>query len=442
MEAWRGGVLAGNMEGSEIVKETEHHRNSIFSQRLDRTTFTAYFLGAIVPLLALAFVVQRYAIPASPSTNQTIAMIGLVGSIAILSLLSFLVLRKTTHSTLDRIDRDNRRLSALLGASTTVTASEHASDIASTSVSCALELAGARAAFLLVRGKDPEAPAELFESAGTDVDKLFQTIGDRVTELAEIAMESGRPAIKNGSGNRGSIVVLPLAGESNWLGVLVVVHATQTTQFESNKMDALTTLAGLTSVAMRNADLRDAQRNFFSHMTEILVSALDAHLDYNNGHSNRVARNANPVGRALDFNDQQLQNLHFASLLHDVGMLKIDDSVKKNEKACEKHAELGYRMLARIRLWEGVAPIVHSHHEWYDGTGYPEGLAGDEIPLESRIISVCDAFDAMTSDTSYKVAMPKEAALEEIRTCAGTQFDPQIAKVFIDLVEQGLISSS
>jgi HD-GYP domain-containing protein (c-di-GMP phosphodiesterase class II) len=424
------------------VKESANHRNSIFSQRLDRTTFTAYFLGAIVPLLALAFVVQRYVIPASPAKNQVLAMIALVGSIAVLSLLSFLVLRKTTHSTLERIDRDNRRLSALLGASTTLTASEHASDIAATSVSCAVELAGAQAAYLLIRGKDPEAPAELFESAGTDIEKLFQAIGGRLTELAELAMNSGRPAIKNGSGDRGSLVVLPLAGESSWLGVLAVVHADQTTEFGSNKMDALTTLAGLTSVAMRNADLRDAQRNFFSHMTEILVSALDAHLDYNDGHSNRVARNANPVGRALEFDDNRLQNLHFASLLHDVGMLKIDSSVKKNDKSCEKHTELGYRMLARIRLWEGVAPIVHSHHERYDGTGYPEGLAGEEIPLESRIISVCDAFDAMTSDTSYKVAMSKEAALEEIRNCAGTQFDPRIAKAFLDLAEQGVISSS
>ena len=424
------------------MKESAHHRNSIFSQRLDRTTFTAYFLGAVVPLLALTFVVQRYVIPTIPAKNQVLAMIALVGSIAVLSLLSFLVLRKATHSTLERIDRDNRRLSALLGASTTLTASEHASDIAATSVSCAVELAGAQAAYLLIRGKDPEAPVELFESAGTDLEKQFKSIGGRLTELAELAMDSGRPAIKNGNNNRGSLVVLPLAGESSWLGVIAVVHATQTTQFESSKMNALTTLAGLTSVAMRNADLRDAQRNFFSHMTEILVSALDAHLDYNDGHSNRVARNANPVGRAMKFDDKRLQNLHFASLLHDIGMLKIDSSVKKSEKACQKHSELGYRMLARIRLWEGVAPIVHSHHEWYDGSGYPEGLAGDDIPLESRIISICDAFDAMISDTSYKVAMSKEAALEEIRNCAGTQFDPRIAKAFLDLAEQGLISSS
>jgi putative nucleotidyltransferase with HDIG domain len=424
------------------VGESEQHRNSIFSQRLDRTTFTAYFLGAVIPLLALGFVVERYVIPTLPDKGQIVGMMILVGSIALLSLLSFFVLRKVTHSTLERIDSDNLRLATLLGASTTLTASEHASDIAATAVTCAVELTGAQAAYLLVRGKDPETPAELFESAGTGVEKIFQSLGGRMAELADLSMESGRPAIKNGSGGRGSIVVLPLAGETTFLGVLAIVHDKPANNFEGSKMDTLTTLAGLTSVAMRNADLRDAQRNFFSHMTEILVSALDAHLDYHDGHSNRVAQYANRVGRTLKLDDSRLQNLHFASLLHDVGMLKIDRAIPKGDKACEKHAELGYRMLARIRLWEDVAPIIHSHHERFDGTGYPEGLAGEEISLESRIITVCDAFDSMTSNTSYKVAMPFEAAVEEVRTCTGTQFDPRVAEVFLALVDQGVISES
>jgi HD-GYP domain-containing protein (c-di-GMP phosphodiesterase class II) len=434
----RGGIQA--VYGSELVEETSHHRNSIFSQRLDRTTFTAYFLGAVVPLLALGFVVDRYVIPTIPEKGQIIGMIALVSSIAILSLLSFLVLRKTTHSTLARIDRDNRRLSALLGASTNLTASEYASDIATTSVACAVELTGAQAAYLLVRGKDPEEPAELFESAGTDIEKLFKSIGGRITELAELAMNSGRPAIKNGSGNRGGLVVLPLAGESSWLGVLAVVHARSASEFEGSRMDALTTLAGLTSVAMRNADLRDSQRNFFSHMTEILVTALDVHLDYNNGHGTRVAQTANRVGRAMNLDDGRLQNLHFASLLHDIGMLKFDKSIHKGDKVCQKHAEIGYRMLVRIRLWEDVAPIVHCHHERYDGTGYPQGLAGEEISLEARIITLCDAFDAMTSNSSYKAAMSFEAAVEEVRSCTGTQFDPRVSEAFLDLVAQGAIS--
>jgi len=122
-------------------------------------------------------------------------------------------------------------------------------------------------------------------------------------------------------------------------------------------------------------------------------------------------------------------------------MLKFDKSVPKNDKTCQKHAELGYRMLARIRLWEDVAPIVHSHHERYDGTGYPQGLAGDDISLEARIVTLCDAFDAMTSNSSYKVAMSFEAAVEEVRSCTGTQFDPRVAKAFLDLVAQGAISA-
>ncbi len=422
------------------MRKAATHRNSIFSQRLDRTTFTAYFLGAIVPLLALGYVVDHYVMPTLPTKGQAIALGALVSSIALLSLLSFLVLRKTTHSTLERIDQDNHRLTALLGASTNLTASEYASDIAATAVTCAAEITGAQAAYLLVRGKDAQTPAELFESVGAEAETLFQSLGERLTELADLAMTSGRPAIKNGSKNVGSIVVLPLAGESSWLGVLAIVHTKSASELDKGKMDALTTLAGLTSVAMRNADLRDSQRNFFSHMTEILVTALDTHLDYNNGHGARVAQYANRVGRSLNLDDKRLQNLHFASLLHDIGMFKIDKSVPKNDKVCEKHAELGYRMLARIRLWEDVAPIVHHHHERYDGSGYPEGLAGEDIPLEARIVTLCDAFDAMTSHSSYKVAKSLEAAVEEIRSCAGSQFDPKIARVFLDLVSQGAIS--
>jgi HD-GYP domain-containing protein (c-di-GMP phosphodiesterase class II) len=97
-------------------------------------------------------------------------------------------------------------------------------------------------------------------------------------------------------------------------------------------------------------------------------------------------------------------------------------------------------MLGRIRLWESVAPIVHSHHEWYDGNGYAEGLAGDAIPLESRIIAVCDAFDSMVSTTSYQSAVSVEEAVAEIRRGMGTQFDPRVAQTFIDLVGQGEIS--
>jgi putative nucleotidyltransferase with HDIG domain len=421
------------------------HQNSIFSQGLDRTTFTAYFLGAVVPLLALAYVVQHYVLPTLPDTMTSSGILGLVSSIGVLSLGSFLVLRRAIHETLRRIDRDNRRITALLQASAALTTSEYTSDIATSTLEFATELSGTQAAYLLVCGKEDDSPAELLGTSGKHADKLFESIGERIIELADLVIPNSQPAIRNGTGNTRipgleAAAVLPLQGESGSIGVLAVVHSTPGARFDSAQINAITTLASLTSVAMRNAELRDSQRNFFSHMTEILITALDTHLDYHAGHGNRVAQYANRVGRAMGFDEKNLHDLHFAALLHDIGMLKIDKTLQKSAKNCEKHAVLGSRMLARIRLWEGVAPIVHSHHERYDGNGYPEGLAGNQISLEARVIGLCEAFDSMTSSTSYKAALPFEAAIEEIRNCSGSQFDPLVAEAFLDLVEQGVIS--
>jgi putative nucleotidyltransferase with HDIG domain len=421
------------------------YQSSIFSQGLDRTTFTAYFLGAVVPLLALAFVVQRYVLPTLSDTRTTLGILGLVSSIGVLSLGSFLILRRAIHATLSRIDRDNRRIASLLRTASSLTTCEYTTEIANSALTCALELSGAQAAYLLVAGKGQASSAELLGTAGTGAEKLFESIGDRIIELADLVIPNSQPAIHNGAGNtriKGleATAVLPLRGEAGSIGVLVVVHSTPGARFDSGQLDAITTLASLASVAMHNADLRDSQRNFFSHMTEILITALDAHLDYHAGHGTRVAQYANRVGRAMGLDEKKLHDLHFAALLHDIGMLKLDKSLQKNAKNCEKHTVLGARMLVRIRLWEDIAPIVQSHHERYDGNGYPEGLAGNEISLEARIIAVCESFDSMTSDTSYKVALPFEAAIQEVRDCSGTQFDPLVAEAFLDLVDQGVIS--
>jgi putative nucleotidyltransferase with HDIG domain len=192
-------------------------------------------------------------------------------------------------------------------------------------------------------------------------------------------------------------------------------------------------------VALHNADLRDAQRNFFSHVTDMLVTALDNHLGFHHGHGQRVAPLANRVGRRLGMGDQELSRLHFAALLHDIGMLKLDRNQVMTRATCETHCVLGYRMLSRIRLWRELAPIVYHHHEWFDGTGYPDGLAGQAIPRESRIISLCDAVDTMTSDASYRTPRSLEDALAEIARCSGTQFDPELVAVFEGLARDGLI---
>jgi HD-GYP domain-containing protein (c-di-GMP phosphodiesterase class II) len=211
--------------------------------------------------------------------------------------------------------------------------------------------------------------------------------------------------------------------------------------FSAAEVDAVSTLAALAGVALNNGDLRDAQRNFFAHVTDILVNALDAHLEFNQGHGHRVAQLANRLGRRLELDEATMQRLHFASLLHDIGMLKLDRRQQMNPKTCDKHTIIGSRMLGRIRLWKDIAPLVHHHHEWWDGSGYPEGIAEQEIPLESRIIAVADAFDTMTSNSSYRDARSTDEALAELEACQGTQFDPRVVTAFRELAQAGQLEA-
>jgi len=416
--------------------------SSIFSQKLDRIVFTSFFLGAVVPLLALAFVVQNVVLPTVTDRLVWMGLVGLVLSIASLSLGSFLVVRRTTLRTVDRIAKDNRRLAALLKASGAFANATHQSEAAATTVRCAIELAEADAVFAFARGSDGK-PAELLQSLGADAEELLKTHRESIARLRDLAIEEGRVVLQgNEDGSkRGTLVAaaVPLSGEDEAMGALVAVQTRSADPFDTRRVDALTTLASLASVSLRNSDLRDAQRNFFAHMTELVVTALDAHLRQQRGHGDRVAQYANRVGRSLGLAERELETLHFSALLHDIGMLRIDRPLLETEKAFVQHPRIGARMLERIRLWKDLAPVVLHHHERFDGTGYPEGLRGEAIPRAARIIAVCEAFDVMVSQATYKDTKSVPEAILELETCAGSQFDPDIVCTFLDLVEQGVI---
>jgi putative nucleotidyltransferase with HDIG domain len=414
---------------------------SIFSQKLDRVAFTAYFLGAVVPLVALALVIEKFVFPAVTDTYVTLGLIGMLTSIAVLSLGSFLALRRTTRHSIGRIDSDNRRLNALLCISKSLTTVQYGNEAAETAARTALELSGARATFVLTRGEPGAAPARI-GSAGEDVAKLEQRLVEPLVKLANLVMSEGRPALRGPAGPIPAMIAIPLPGEATPAGALVALAPDGRAAFEPEEIDALTTLGGLTAVALRNADLRDAQRNFFTHVTDMLVSALDSHLGYHGGHGTRVAQYANRIGRCMELDDHRLERLHFAALLHDIGMLKLNRQQQMNRRECAKHTVLGARLLARIRLWEHLAPLVQHHHERWDGSGYPDALSGNAIPLESRIIAVCEVFDTITSSTSYKEAAPFDLAVHEIESGAGTQFDPDAVGAFLEVVRSGAISPS
>ncbi len=164
-------------------------------------------------------------------------------------------------------------------------------------------------------------------------------------------------------------------------------------------------------------------------------------------HSAAVARYAREVARLLGVSEQEQELIHTAALLHDIGKFIFPDSIlfadrKLTDEEWETvklHPEQGARLVARIEGYGPVAEIIHSHHERVDGRGYPAGLSGDEIPLGSRIISVADTYDVMTSRDSYRRPVSSEAAIAELRRVAGAQLDPVVVERFIEMVEAGRV---
>jgi len=172
-----------------------------------------------------------------------------------------------------------------------------------------------------------------------------------------------------------------------------------------------------------------------------LSRAIEARDPYTRGHSDRVTEIAEAIARRLGWDEERLELLQLGGPLHDVGKLGVSEEVlakpgrldEEELAQIREHPKLGARILLRIAALRGALPYVLYHHERWDGAGYPTGRAGEQIPLEARVLAVADAFDAMTSDRPYRPALDREDALAEVARCAGTQFDPEIVRIFLEL---------
>jgi response regulator RpfG family c-di-GMP phosphodiesterase len=182
----------------------------------------------------------------------------------------------------------------------------------------------------------------------------------------------------------------------------------------------------------------------YDETLEALGAALDLRDTETAGHSQRVTRYCLKIAQTMDCSVDQLKQIARGSYLHDIGKIGIPDSILLKEgklnteeiQVMRNHVRIGYELVSRIAFLAGAAEIVLTHQERFDGTGYPQGLVGSEIPLGARIFSVADTLDAMTSDRPYRRALPFVAAREEIEGESGKQFDPEVVKVFLAIPER------
>jgi response regulator RpfG family c-di-GMP phosphodiesterase len=197
----------------------------------------------------------------------------------------------------------------------------------------------------------------------------------------------------------------------------------------------------------RTAQLQEALDQLeqsYDDTLEALGSALDLKDAETEGHCQRVTAFCISIAKTMRVPDSYLPIMARAAFLHDIGKMAIPDRILRKpgpltddeKKVMRTHCERGYNMLIRIPFLRDAAEIVLAHQEFYDGSGYPHGLKGDEIPLGARIFAIADCLDAMVSDRPYRRALPMSHALEEIKRCSGSQFDPEVVKVFFSIPEQ------
>ncbi len=420
-------------------------RFSLFAQPLDRAAFVAYFLGAVIPLAALGLVTQKYFQAAGLWTasgttllQSRLFLIALIVSIAVLSLASFLALRRTMRQALESARMENQRLADLVRSSRTLATAAHEGDVLRIAAEHVVKLTGARAAYCMAQRAGVVAPVE---SVGQLAEEIHAAYRGQLDDVAGRAISTLRPAAaklpplapgRSAAPRISAASAVPCGSDHALMAVFGQIVPSGRTS-----ADALSTLAGLTTAALKKVDLQDAQRNFFTHVTHFLTSALDSHLGYHADHSRNVAHLSVRIGREMGLGADRLERLHFAALLHDIGMLEINLDLLEDRRAMRKHPEIGADMLQRVSLWQDLAQFVRHHHEWHDGNGYPAGLSGDDVPLESRIIGLAEAFESMTSSASYKTPIEIPRALKRIEGDAGTQFDPEIVRVFLALAAEG-----
>ena len=403
--------------------------------------------GGYLLLCAAAFLLHH----ASPAH-----VAGAAGTVAVGAAISHILAGLKGRD--DRLNVGERRLGAVVESVTSLADSPDLGTMLATSLGIALREASGTAGYVLLTD-EADSTRLVAEVARGDKEFEFPKEMGVGEGLSGYVVQMRQRVAVGGSGDcdgvalgSRSAVSLPLlarayqgsneAAEDQILGALTVIGPAGREGFDGSDLQVLQSIGSMMAVAVANARMESRRRVTFLRTLESLAHALEARDEYTRGHSQRVCEVSMMLGEALGFTPEALEELRIGTILHDIGKIGVRDNILNKDarlddeefKIMKSHPVIGYEICKPLALSEGILMIIRNHHEKLDGSGYPDGLKGGELPPPLRVVCVADAFDAMSSRRPYRNVMAIEKVVAELSKGAGVQFDPVIVETLKNLI--------
>ena len=306
-------------------------------------------------------------------------------------------------------------------------------------------------------------------SSGGEIELMKQFGGYRVplnrtSNILVRSFNSGKPVLIDDAAQHGlnqrnlllkafaptSFLIVPLISRGKVIGVLAADRASRHVPITQEDLDSLAGFGNHVAVALENSRLYQSLEQASLDAIQALAKAVEAKDPYTHGHSERVADYSVRLATVIGVTEKQALNLKLACMIHDIGKIGVTEKIlhkpgrldQDEHDAIKHHPVIGEAIIRPLRGLSDIARIIRSHHERFDGLGYPDRLKGDGIPLEARIMAIADSYDAMTTTRPYRVPLPESAVIRELQENRGKQFDPYLVESFLKLLDSNAIPRS